>query len=195
MATTNLNTKTLGDIDLQSGNGSPDHTAPDGSLYSDIDNAELYVNLGGSEWEKLYKVSYGTGVLIDNTTATTISTQNSWTLVSGLTLTGREQNGISVSGTTLTVDTNRGGLYKITLSCTVENVTGTNSFDVGLSINEASPVSFNRVTVDGTITSSALSVIDTIQLVPTDTINLIVRNISSTNNVIFRNIQIQVLKQ
>lgn len=195
MATTNLISKSLGNTLLQSGNGIPDHTAPDGSLYTDITNAELYVNVGGVEWEKLYKVSYGSGVLINNTTATTISAQNTWTLVTGLTLTGREQNGISVSGSTLTVDSNRGGVYKVTLTCTVGNVAGTNSFDVGISINGASPVVFNRVTTDTTITTSTVAVIDTLELSATDTINVIVRNISSTENVIFRNIQIQALKR
>ena len=47
MATTNLNSKSLGDILLESGNGSPDHTSPSGSLYSYTDTGKVYRNIDG----------------------------------------------------------------------------------------------------------------------------------------------------
>ena len=60
MATTNLISKSLGDILLESGNGSPDHTSPKGSLYVDQDTAKVYQNTdGATNWQSYQTVAYG----------------------------------------------------------------------------------------------------------------------------------------
>ena len=42
MATTNLNTQSIGDILIESGNGSPDHISPIGSYYTNEDSGTIY---------------------------------------------------------------------------------------------------------------------------------------------------------
>jgi hypothetical protein len=48
MATTNLIETGYGDLSLQHGNGTPNHTAAKGSLYTDRDTATLYQNSNGA---------------------------------------------------------------------------------------------------------------------------------------------------
>lgn len=48
MATTNLVSKTLGGILQQTGNGTPDHTSPIGSQYTDQDTGSFYINTDGA---------------------------------------------------------------------------------------------------------------------------------------------------
>ena len=74
MATTNLTSKSIGDILAQTGNGTPDHTAPKGSIYSDLDTGSVHTNLTGANiWTIMVGVVYGFGFYQDNTTQTTIS--------------------------------------------------------------------------------------------------------------------------
>lgn len=191
MATTNLISKTLGEILLQSGNGTPNHTAPNGSIYSDIDNSEIYIIVSGS-WEKLYKVSYGFGYIKDNTTSLGIDASNTWYL-SGTTLLERISSGVSVSSNSMVIDTNRGGNYKIIISATLRNVINTNDFDVGISINNIVPSEFSRVTTTGTNRYNVV-VSGFYDLSASDTIKIVIRNVNATNNVTITNAQIQVHK-
>ena len=48
MATTNLTSKTIGDIRVEHGSGAPDHTSPKGSRYTDVATAKLYENTDGA---------------------------------------------------------------------------------------------------------------------------------------------------
>jgi len=50
MATTNLITRSHGDIVFQHGNGTPDHASPLGSEYVDLDTGLHYTNTGGVSW-------------------------------------------------------------------------------------------------------------------------------------------------
>jgi len=50
MATTNLITRSHGDIVFQHGNGTPDHASPLGSEYVDLDTGLHYTNTGGTSW-------------------------------------------------------------------------------------------------------------------------------------------------
>ena len=91
MATTNLISKSLGNVLTQSGNGTPDHASPAGSLYSDKDSGVLYQNSNGStSWFPLQTVAYGEGYYQANTTSTTTSTLNTWVGV-GNTFTIKEE--------------------------------------------------------------------------------------------------------
>ena len=48
MATTNLLSQSLGDILVETGNGTPNHTSPSGAVYTDQDTGFQYLNLDGS---------------------------------------------------------------------------------------------------------------------------------------------------
>lgn len=50
MATTNLKNITVGFVEIQSGNGVPDHSAPLGSIYINIDTGINYSNQNGITW-------------------------------------------------------------------------------------------------------------------------------------------------
>jgi len=52
MATTNLIKKSLGDVFLESGTGSPDHISVDGSLYTNDVDGQSYM-YRGSKWQEL----------------------------------------------------------------------------------------------------------------------------------------------
>ena len=86
MATTNLISKTLGCVLTESGNGTPDHTSPLGSLYSDKDTGSVWRNIDGStQWEKLSTVAYGEAYVQGNTTSTN-AVLNTW-VASGINMT------------------------------------------------------------------------------------------------------------
>jgi hypothetical protein len=53
MATTNLITRSHGDIVFQHGNGTPDHASPLGSEYVDLDTGLHYTNIGGVSWSSI----------------------------------------------------------------------------------------------------------------------------------------------
>lgn len=58
MATTNLVSQSYGDVLLESGSGTPDHTSPKGSIYVDIDAPTIYKNVdGATDWELILQQS------------------------------------------------------------------------------------------------------------------------------------------
>lgn len=196
MATTNLISKSLGDILTQSGNGSPDHTAPSGSLYVDEDTGSLYINKNGvTAWEVLQTVSYGEGYYQDNAATTTISAANTWTSV-GNTLTSGNNNGFSVSTNTLVLDAGRTGTYQISANVTIQRVAGSPQFEVGVSRNNASPIAsaYNGASVNSTFTTANITVNFHVVLNGGDNIKLAVRNLSGTNNVIIKHAQLFATK-
>jgi len=70
MATTNLTTILASDILIQFGNGSPDHSAPQGSQYTDVDTAKIYCNTsGGTDW---IEVGGAPAVIVETSTARTL---------------------------------------------------------------------------------------------------------------------------
>jgi hypothetical protein len=81
MATSNLIRKTIGGIELQTGNGIPNHTATKGSNYTDLDTGKGYYSVGGTTWHGMSEPAVIEGVNFDNepdTTNITINTQNVW---------------------------------------------------------------------------------------------------------------------
>lgn len=194
MATTNLISKSLGDILTESGNGVPDHTSPKGSLYTDKDSAKLYLNQdGGTMWLSLSTVAYGYGYIADNGTATTIGTTNTWTSV-GVNLTEGDSIGFSANTDTLVVETGYSGDYEVSGEATIEWVAGTSDYEIGLSINGANPTSgaYNGSSVDTTYQTQHLGFEDKVTLSDGDTIEFAVRNITNTNNIIIKHAQLFV---
>jgi hypothetical protein len=50
MATTNLNTITVGALEIQSGLGTPNHTSNSGTTYTDLSSGLRYISNGGTNW-------------------------------------------------------------------------------------------------------------------------------------------------
>lgn len=190
MATTNLNEISIGDILVGSGNGTPDHSRPKGSMYTDEDTGTLYQNLDGStNWGAMLAAAYGDGEYNENTTATTISVTNTW-VAAGNNFTAGITNGMTVSTDTLVADV--AGTYHITMTATLDWVAGTDNFEAGISINGASPVAgtYNGAYVDTTHTTASVTVNYIVTLSAADTIEIAVRNIDGTNNIIVQHAQL-----
>jgi len=79
MATSNLVTKSLGSVEFGSGSGLPNHNAPKGSYYINIDTNRIYVNLTGlsNGWSSVSK-NQNAEIYIQNNTLTTTTATNSW---------------------------------------------------------------------------------------------------------------------
>lgn len=194
MATTNLISKSLGDILTESGNGTPDHISPRGSLYVDKDSGLLYQNTDGSTtWMALATIAYGHGYYQDNTTQTTIGTINTWTAV-GNNLTEGNSVGFSASTDTLVLITGYDGEYEINGEVTISFVAGTNAYEVGLSINGANPTAgtYNGATIDTTYQTQTIGFESKKSLSGGDTIEFAVRNLTNNNNIIIKNAQLFV---
>ena len=192
MATTNLISKSLGDILTESGNGSPDHVSPKGSLYTDKDTAKIYQNKDGSNnWYELNTIAYGEVYFVENTNATTINTQNVWESAN-VTYTGGTNVGFSADTSSLTLLNGYDGFYEIRGDATISYVAGTNNYEVGLSINGGDPLSgtYGGSLIDATYTRQHIG-FDTVQyLTGGTTLSFDIRNITNTDNVILRHGQI-----
>lgn len=192
MATTNLITKSLGDILTESGNGSPDHVSPKGSLYTDKDTAKIYQNKDGTNnWYELNTIAYGEVYFVENTNATTINTQNVWES-SNVTYTGGTNVGFSADTSSLTLLNGYDGFYEIRGDSTISYVAGTNNYEVGLSINGGDPLSgtYGGTLIDATYSRQYVG-FSTIQyLTGGTTLSFDIRNITNTDNVILRHGQI-----
>lgn len=195
MATTNLISKSLGDILLESGNGTPDHISPKGSLYVDQDDGRLYQNKDGSTgWESMYSAAYGTFYYQDNTTATDITTLNTWTTVENSFTIG-DVVGFTNSGGTVSILSGYDGDYEVRGDVTIQYVAGTNNYEVGLSVNNQVPTSnYNGAFVDSTYTRQHIGFDDVISMTSSTTLKLTVRNIDTTDDVIIRNAQFFIKK-
>lgn len=188
MATTNLISKSLGDILTESGNGTPDHISPKGSLYTDIDTGKIYQNKeGNGSWHELNTIAYGEVYFVENTNQTTINTQNVWESAN-VTYTGGTSVGFSADTTGLTLLNGYDGFYEIRGDVTISYVAGTNNYEVGLSINGNDPLSgtYGGTLIDATYSRQHIG-FNTIQyLSGGTTLNFDVRNITNTDNVITR---------
>ena len=196
MATTNLISKSLGGVLLESGNGSPDHTSPRGSIYVDMDSASAYQNLdGATNWQLYNTVAYGIAYYQDNTTDTTISAQNAWTLVSN-NLTLQESMGVGVTGSSMGIFSGYEGDYSVRGEVTISYVAGTNNYEVGLSIDGNNPGigSYNGTQIDATFTRQHIGFDSIVSLTASTTLELAVRNITNTDNVIIRHAQLFIKK-
>jgi hypothetical protein len=196
MATTNLISKSLGNVLTQSGNGVPDHTSPAGSLYSDIDSGILYQNSNGTTaWFPLQTVAYGEGYYQESGTTTTIGTINTWVGV-GNTFLVSDSVGVSGSTNTLVLKSGYDGRYEVRGDVTISYVAGTNNYEVGLSVNNVVPAAgtYGSATIDVTYTRQHIGFQTIVNLVGGDNLRLAVRNTTSTNGVIIRHAQLFLRK-
>jgi hypothetical protein len=196
MATTNLISKSLGDILTESGNGEPNHISPKGSLYTDKDVPKTYQNIdGGTIWLPFSTVAYGYGFFQGNTSQTTISSQNGWVGV-GINLTEGDSVGFSANTDTLVVLNGYDGNYEINGEATIDFVAGTNGYEVGLSINGNPPESgtYNGATIDTTYETQHIGFETKSNLSGGTTLEFSVRNITGEDNIIVKNAQLFVRK-
>ena len=198
MATTNLISKSIGDILMETGNGSPDHTSPKGSTYVDQDSGIMYTNKdGGVDWEEHNNITYANMWLTGNTTNTTITVAGTWYSLRPLSWSGGTMHGIVYSGATNVLVADRPGTYLVTCNANLGIVSATNSkYDVGISKNFISP-QFNYYqgcSTDATEDNPNINVIGFYDLVSVDTIELGVRNTSSTNNALLQDASITIFK-
>jgi hypothetical protein len=141
MATSELYSITVGDVELQSGYGNPDHSAPSGSLYSNIDIGSLWINYGGTNWQSLITPAYGSMYFNELADELTITSTNVWTDNPTVTWLEGHCNDFSVSGSRWLVyepTNNRSGsfLCEFGMSCEYET---SEYHDLGISINGNDP--------------------------------------------------------
>lgn len=199
MATTNLITRSLGGIELSSGQGSPNHLAPSGSLYTDSVTGKTYVSQdSNNSWELLQTPSYGELYLSANAITTTIASANTW--ISTSTLTGwtlGTSNGFTQSGTSsLLTGTNKSGKYFVTVTGTLQYVAAA-TYDLGISINGNNPGAgkFHSTSLPLTTPTSqkTITVHTYVDLLTNDTVSIVLRSTTATN-VILRHATLVVTK-
>jgi hypothetical protein len=196
MATTDLSSKSLGDILLQSGIGVPDHTAQKGSLYTDKNTAKLYQNIDGTtNWRSFSTVGYGEGFYQGNTTQTTISNTTNF-FTAGINFTAGDSLGVTVSTDRLTINSGYEGLYEVTCCATVAYVGSASNFELGVGINTSEPAngSYSGDFVDVTYTRACVNVRFIAQLNASDYLRIGIRNLTSAANLIVRNAQLIIRK-
>lgn len=194
MATSDLITKSLGGVEVQSGSGIPDHVAPKGSLYTNTASGSLYVNKDSSSgWTVLSRCNYGDMYMTGYTTQTTIGTSN-WVIDPNLPLWYEELAGFDfVSGYTLQLQSGYDGLYNVMASVTLAYVAVAN-YQIGISVNGSDPVAghYNGTYLSGTGDVKSIPVNFDVSLTAGDYITIAVRNITSTTNVIIRHATVTV---
>lgn len=196
MATSNLISKSIGDVLTESGNGTPDHTSPKGSLYVDQNTGVLYQNQNGAiAWLPMNTVAYGFGYYQDNTSATAIASLNTWTAVAN-NLTLGTSVGFSASTSNLVLISGYDGEYQIRGDVTIAYVAGTNNFEVGLSVNSANPTNgaYDGGIVDVTYTRQHIGFTTTKSLTGGTTLSLAVRNLVNADDIIIRHAQLFATK-
>jgi hypothetical protein len=199
MATSNLISKSLGSVLTQSGNGSPNHIAVKGTIYVDQTTSILYVNVDNStSWVEYNKVSYGNMYISGSATIISTPVTNTWYSLSGSTWLAGTTNGVTFSGgvDTLNVQTGKSGKYLIIGNGRINRSGGNSVYELGISINNASPAIgyYNMSCTVATETSSSISVHGYFNLSAGDTVQLAVRNITGTSNILVSESSLTIIK-
>lgn len=130
MATTNLIARTFGSIQLDRGNGVPNHVAPTGALYTNIDSGITYINrsggVSGTTWAEQHNTVWRGGAAFSgNTTAAGATSGAGWYLW-GITGKFIASSGNATDGVTLDSSPNdfrltitNAGKYLVCLNATV----------------------------------------------------------------------------
>jgi len=189
MATTNLLSQSLGDILVETGNGTPNHTSPSGAVYTDQDTGFQYLNLDGSTtWSELILSAHGE--LFRNATTTVSPSTTGWTELT-TNLISRNMSGITVSGGRLVVGAGLQGTYGVMMSVSIQYNNTNSSYILGVSKNQAVPASGQSQTtsVASTRTTANASIVTTVSLVSTDTVSYVIQAGSAGNvNILYSNL-------
>ncbi len=197
MATSDLSSKSLGDVYLQSGIGTPDHTAPKGSLYTNKSTGVLYINSSGTgAWLPMSTAAYAEGFYQDNTTATAIAAANTWTAVANNFTLGSSV-GFSANTSTLVLIAGYEGNYQVRGDVTLSQsgLLG-NNYEVGLSVNGANPVAgtYGGALVDITYTRQHIGFETVVSLTGGTNLRFAVRNLANAEDIIIRHAQLSIRK-
>lgn len=196
MATTDLSSKSLGDVYLQSGIGTPDHTAPKGSLYTNKSTGVLYINSSGTAaWLPMSTAAYAEGFYQDNTIATAIAAANTWTAVANNFTLGNSI-GFSANTNTIVLIAGYEGNYQVRGDVTISYVAGTNNYEVGLSVDGANPEAgtYGGSLVNVTFTRQHIGFETVVSLTDGATLSLAVRNLVNADDIIIRHAQFSIRK-
>lgn len=189
MATTNLISQSLGDILTQSGNGTPDHTAPRGSIYTNQDTGVQYMNMtGAAVWTELVLSAFGE-LYLTTTNTLSPSTTGYTELTTNMSL--RSSNGVSLSSGRLVVNSGFAGKYGVLLNATVQRNATTTTYTMGVSKNTATPAAgqIQRGSVDTTRTVHNINVYTTVDLAANDSISAVIQAGATGNvNVLYLNL-------
>ena len=185
MATSNLISRTLGSINVESGSGTPDHTAPTGSMYTDYSTGRTYLR-AASAWTLLTTSSFGGMYISNNASVTTIGASNTWVNLNGLTFTLKAANGVSLSSNTLQIESGRSGKYHCMATVTIKRNVADGIYEVGISKNSAVPASssINGGTINATVLTDNIYISDYIDLADNDTVGLAIQSTNSTSSII-----------
>ena len=182
MATSNLVSKSLGDIQLQSGSGTPDHTGTTSNLYFDSGSFGLYklnpiysASNVTTTWDK---ISSNESLSIVSTTnsSLTASSTSIWYTMSGSSFgwTTQNSNGFSVSNGRVTL-TGSSGDYYVNAFATIDYTATLANFRIGIGKNALNPVT--GFYASGTLWATGqqyqtVNVVGVISLVSGDTLEL-----------------------
>lgn len=186
MATSNLISKSLGQTYVQSGNGTPNHSAPISSLYTDLNTNLVWINnsVDGNIWTLLPPSIYGEIFLPTNTTVTTsVASLGSFISLSGLTWNSAGSlKGFTRNNQKLTLNSGCTGTYRIMANMSFVRNSTANSHRMGISVNgstsiplnyqSGSYVSSNKTVGHGTVVvDRVLNDGDSVELLVTSTIS------------------------
>lgn len=198
MATSNLISKSLGDILTESGNGTPSHISPKGSMYVDLNTAIIYVNIDGlTNWVDKNKISHGNEYTSGNATAVTGVVINTWYPLSGATWTSGIVDGTSKTTTDkISINSGFNGKYLVYGCARFNRQTANAIYQIGISKNDAVPSDgyYSMASTDSTETTSNANIHGYFNLVGGDTIQLVARNITTTNNILVSEASLTLIK-
>lgn len=182
MPTTNLSSQSLGDVLVQSGNGSPDHASAIGSLYTNKDTASVFTNVDGTGtgWEQLQRSGFGE-LTMTATTTVSPSTSAFTAVTSNISL--GNANAFTLSTGKLSLSTGRAGKYGCLMTCTIARNAVTTTYEIGITKNGVAPTGgqFQGASVDTTHTVDNVSVFVYLDLVATDTLGLAIKAAGAGN--------------
>ena len=148
MPTSDLNTISNGDLQIQSGNGIPDHSASGGTMYIEIGSGITYLNKvyysGNSISNKFEIVPVNPSACI-YASATTLNivtgTANTWLPITGSTYvwTVDNLNGFSHSNGILKLTANTPGSYFVNMAYTIRYVSTLSTYEAGVGKNGVVP--------------------------------------------------------
>lgn len=192
MATSNLSSESLGDILIESGTGTPDHTSPKGSYYVNETTGTLFINVDNlTGWVTLNKMSWGEIFIAGNLTTYSTLPANTWISANSTSVPWVFTPGIGVRfipNGRMAINTGMGGKYVITVSASLGQESGTAAYlySAGVSLNGSNPIDgyWSSTVINGTPAGTSagrtISFSNTINLVDNDTINLMFRISSAT---------------
>jgi hypothetical protein len=191
MATTNLISRTLGDILIETGNGTPTHASPKGTMYTDQDSGIKYINLNSSTtWSDMTIVSFGEKYR--TATSTLSPSTTGWTeLTTNLSL--RNSSGITLSGGRLVVGAGLAGKYSIFTSVTFQYNAVSTLYTAGVLVNQAAPATgrTSSTSVSTTRNTGNCSVLTSATLAVNDTISIGVQaGLAGNVNILYQNVLI-----